>query len=430
MNNHRIAVIGQGYVGLPLALEFAKHFPVYGFDINTDRVKELNSGKDRTLEADLTLLSEVINEAQNSDFSKGYIASASLDTIKDANIYIVTVPTPIDKFNAPDLGPLLGATKMLAEILKKGDIVIYESTVYPGCTEEDCVPLLENISGLKYNEDFYVGYSPERINPGDKINTLTTIKKVTSGSTPEIAEIVDTLYKKIITAGTHKAANIKVAEASKAIENAQRDINISFVNELALIFDRVGIDTNDVLEAAGTKFNFLKYKPGLVGGHCISVDPYYLAHKASQLGYHPQVILSGRRVNNSMAEFIASKVVKLMIKKGISISNANVLILGITFKENCPDVRNTKVVDVYKELEEYGLHVDMYDPWADRDEVKQKYKISMLENIDYNKKYDTIVLAVSHDEFLTLDLNSLRKETSVVFDIKAKLDRDIVDARL
>ncbi|MCL1680867.1 nucleotide sugar dehydrogenase [Elizabethkingia miricola] len=430
MNNHRIAVIGQGYVGLPLALEFAKHFPVYGFDINTDRVKELNSGKDHTLEADLTLLSEVINEAQNSDFSKGYIASASLDTIKDANIYIVTVPTPIDKFNAPDLGPLLSATKMLAEILKKGDIVIYESTVYPGCTEEDCVPVLENISGLKYNEDFFVGYSPERINPGDKVNTLTTIKKVTSGSTPEIAEIVDTLYKKIIKAGTHKAANIKVAEASKAIENAQRDINISFVNELALIFDRVGIDTNDVLEAAGTKFNFLKYKPGLVGGHCISVDPYYLAHKASQLGYHPQVILSGRRVNNSMAEFIASKVVKLMIKKEISISNANVLILGITFKENCPDVRNTKVVDVYKELEEYGLHVDMYDPWADRNEVEQKYKINMLENIDYNKKYDTIVLAVSHDEFLTLDLNSLRKETSVVFDIKAKLDRDIVDARL
>ncbi|AJW65069.1 UDP-N-acetyl-D-glucosamine 6-dehydrogenase [Elizabethkingia miricola] len=430
MNNHRIAVIGQGYVGLPLALEFAKHFPVYGFDINIDRVKELNSGKDHTLEADLTLLSKVINEAQNSDFSKGYIASASLDTIKDANIYIVTVPTPIDKFNAPDLGPLLSATKMLAEILKKGDIVIYESTVYPGCTEEDCVPVLENISGLKYNEDFFVGYSPERINPGDKVNTLTTIKKVTSGSTPEIAEIVDTLYKKIIKAGTHKAANIKVAEASKAIENAQRDINISFVNELALIFDRVGIDTNDVLEAAGTKFNFLKYKPGLVGGHCISVDPYYLAHKASQLGYHPQVILSGRRVNNSMAEFIASKVVKLMIKKEISISNANVLILGITFKENCPDVRNTKVVDVYKELEEYGLHVDMYDPWADRDEVEQKYKINMLENIDYNKKYDTIVLAVSHDEFLTLDLNSLRKETSVVFDIKAKLDRDIVDARL
>ncbi|MCT4173404.1 nucleotide sugar dehydrogenase [Elizabethkingia anophelis] len=430
MNNHRIAVIGQGYVGLPLALEFAKYFPVYGFDINTKRVQELNSGKDHTLEADLTLLSKVINEANTSGFSKGYIASDSLNTIKDANVYIVTVPTPIDKFNAPDLRPLLDATKMLAEILKKGDIVIYESTVYPGCTEEDCVPVLERISGLKFNEDFFVGYSPERIVPGDKVNTLTTIKKVTSGSTPEIAETIDNLYKKIIKAGTHKAANIKVAEASKAIENAQRDINISFVNELALIFDRVGIDTNDVLEAAGTKFNFLKYKPGLVGGHCISVDPYYLAHKASQLGYHPQVILSGRRVNNSMAEFIASKVLKLMIKKDISISNADVLILGVTFKENCPDVRNTKVVDVYRELKEYGLHVDMYDPWVDRAEVKQKYKINMLDSISYDKKYDAIVLAVSHDEFLTLDLNKLRKESSVVFDIKARLDREIVDARL
>ncbi|MCT3758537.1 nucleotide sugar dehydrogenase [Elizabethkingia anophelis] len=430
MNNHRIAVIGQGYVGLPLALEFAKYFPVYGFDINTKRVQELNSGKDHTLEADLTLLSKVINEANTSGFSKGYIASGSLNTIKDANVYIVTVPTPIDKFNAPDLRPLLDATKMLAEILKKGDIVIYESTVYPGCTEEDCVPVLEKISGLKFNEDFFVGYSPERIVPGDKVNTLTTIKKVTSGSTPEIAETIDNLYKKIIKAGTHKAANIKVAEASKAIENAQRDINISFVNELALIFDRVGIDTNDVLEAAGTKFNFLKYKPGLVGGHCISVDPYYLAHKASQLGYHPQVILSGRRVNNSMAEFIASKVLKLMIKKDISISNADVLILGVTFKENCPDVRNTKVVDVYRELKEYGLHVDMYDPWVDRAEVKQKYKINMLDSISYDKKYDAIVLAVSHDQFLTLDLNKLRKESSVVFDIKARLDREIVDARL
>ncbi|WP_336664141.1 nucleotide sugar dehydrogenase [Elizabethkingia meningoseptica] len=430
MNNHRIAVIGQGYVGLPLAMEFAKHFPVYGFDINKDRVKELNSGKDHTLEANLKLLSEVINEAQNSDFSKGYIASASLDTIKDANIYIVTVPTPIDKFNAPDLGPLLSATKMLAEILKKDDIVIYESTVYPGCTEEDCVPILENISGLKYNEDFYVGYSPERIVPGDKVNTLTTIKKVTSGSTPEIAEIVDKLYKKIIKAGTHKAANIKVAEASKAIENAQRDINISFVNELALIFDRVGIDTNDVLEAAGTKFNFLKYKPGLVGGHCISVDPYYLAHKASQLGYHPQVILSGRRVNNSMAEFIASKVVKLMIKKDISINNADVLILGVTFKENCPDVRNTKVVDVYGELKEYGLNVDIYDPWANFNEVKQEYSIPILNNLINDKEYDVIILAVSHDEFLTLDLKKIKKEISVIFDIKAFLDRNIVDERL
>ncbi|MDE5451070.1 nucleotide sugar dehydrogenase, partial [Elizabethkingia meningoseptica] len=347
-----------------------------------------------------------------------------------ANIYIVTVPTPIDRFNTPDLAPLLKATQMIGEILEKGDIVIYESTVYPGCTEEDCVPVLEKISGLKFNEDFYVGYSPERIVPGDKVNTLTTIKKVTSGSTPEIADIIDALYQKIITAGTHKAPNIKVAEASKAIENAQRDINISFVNELALIFDRIGIDTNDVLEAAGTKFNFLKYKPGLVGGHCISVDPYYLAHKANQLGYHPQVILSGRRVNNSMAEFIASKILKLMIKKEISVSNANALILGITFKENCPDVRNTKVVDVYRELKEYGLDVDIYDPWVDAKEVNQKYKINMLENIAYDKKYDAIILAVSHNEFLTLDLNNLRKETAVVFDIKARLDRELVDARL
>ncbi|MDE5438846.1 nucleotide sugar dehydrogenase [Elizabethkingia meningoseptica] len=430
MNNHRIAVIGQGYVGLPLALEFARHHPVYGFDINANRVQELNSGKDHTLEADLTLLSEVIKEAKDSGFTKGYKASCSLEDIKNANIYIVTVPTPIDRFNTPDLAPLLKATQMIGEILEKGDIVIYESTVYPGCTEEDCVPVLEKISGLKFNEDFYVGYSPERIVPGDKVNTLTTIKKVTSGSTPEIADIIDTLYQKIITAGTHKAPNIKVAEASKAIENAQRDINISFVNELALIFDRIGIDTNDVLEAAGTKFNFLKYKPGLVGGHCISVDPYYLAHKANQLGYHPQVILSGRRVNNSMAEFIASKILKLMIKKEISVSNANALILGITFKENCPDVRNTKVVDVYRELKEYGLDVDIYDPWVDAKEVNQKYKINMLENIAYDKKYDAIILAVSHNEFLTLDLNSLRKETAVVFDIKARLDRELVDARL
>jgi len=429
MNLHKIAVIGQGYVGLPLALEFARHFPVYGFDININRVQELNTGKDHTQEADLMLLSKVINEAQVSGFSKGYIASASLDTIKDANVYIVTVPTPIDKFNAPDLGPLLGATKMLAEILKKGDIVIYESTVYPGCTEEDCVPVLEKISGLKYNEDFFVGYSPERIVPGDKVNTLTTIKKVTSGSTPEIAEIIDVLYKKIIKAGTHKASNIKVAEASKAIENAQRDVNISFVNELALIFDRIGIDTNDVLEAASTKFNFLKYKPGLVGGHCISVDPYYLAHKATQLGYHPNVILSGRRVNDSVAEFIASKVIKLMISKNISVNNANALILGITFKENCPDVRNTKVVDVYSELKDYGVNVDIYDPWANVDEVKEEYNVTVLSELS-EKKYDSIIVAVAHDKFLDLDLKKIQNEVSVVFDIKACLDRNLVDARL
>jgi len=325
----------------------------------------------------------------------------------------------------------------LGKVLKKGDIVIYESTVYPGCTEEDCVPVLEKHSGLTLNTDFYVGYSPERINPGDKVNTLTTIKKVTSGSTPEIAEEIDQLYKTIITAGTHKAPNIKVAEASKAIENAQRDVNISFVNELALIFDRIGIDTNDVLEAAGTKFNFLKYKPGLVGGHCISVDPYYLAHKATQLGYYPDVILSGRRVNDSVAAFIASKVVKLMIKKGTVVQGAKALILGVTFKENCPDIRNTKVIDVYRELEEYGVNVDIYDPWANSDEVHHEYNLKLESDIEHIRTfahsqngYDAIIVAVAHNEFLTLDINKLKNDQAVVFDIKACLDRDLVDARL
>lgn len=426
----KIAVIGQGYVGLPLAIEFAQYFPVLGFDINQERVEELNSGKDRTLEADLEKLNHGLKQAAESDFSVGYKASNSLEELAEAQIYIVTVPTPIDRYNAPDLTPLLKASEMLGKVLKHGDIVIYESTVYPGCTEEDCVPILEKYSGLTFNKEFFVGYSPERIVPGDKVNTLTTIKKVTSGSTPEIAEEVDQLYKTIIKAGTHKAANIKVAEASKAIENAQRDVNISFVNELALIFDRIGIDTNDVLEAAGTKFNFLKYKPGLVGGHCISVDPYYLAHKATQLGYHPDVILSGRRVNDSVAEFIASKVVKLMIKKGISVSGAKALILGVTFKENCPDVRNTKVVDVYRELHEYGVDVDIYDPWAEATEVAREYGVDILNEINAENQYDAIVVAVSHNEFLTLDLKSLKKDNSVVFDLKACLDRSLVDARL
>lgn len=426
----RIAVIGQGYVGLPLAIEFSQHFPVIGFDINQDRVKELNSGDDRTLEADLTKLKAGIQLAIDTDFSKGYKASATLTDLEPAQIYIVTVPTPIDRFNAPDLRPLMQASQMVGSVIRKGDIIIFESTVYPGCTEEECVPVLENSSGLKFNKDFFVGYSPERIVPGDKVNTLTTIKKVTSGSTPSIAEEIDQLYRTIIKAGTYKASNIKVAEASKAIENAQRDVNISFVNELALIFDRVGIDTNDVLEAAGTKFNFLKYKPGLVGGHCISVDPYYLAHKATQLGYHPNVILSGRRVNDSVAEFIASKVVKLMIKKDISVSTANVLILGITFKENCPDVRNTKVVDVYNELKEYGVSVDIYDPWVDAEEVKKEYAVEVLSSLGSDKKYDAVILAVSHNEFLRLDLQTLKKEKAVVFDIKACLDRTLVDARL
>lgn len=426
----KIAVIGQGYVGLPLAIEFSQHFPVLGFDINEERVLELNSGKDRTLEADLDKLNSGIQLANESKFERGYKASCSLDELKTAQIYIVTVPTPIDRYNAPDLTPLLKASEMLGKVIKKGDIVIYESTVYPGCTEEDCVPILEKFSGLKFNVDFFVGYSPERIVPGDKVNTLTTIKKVTSGSTPDSAEEIDQLYKTIITAGTHKAPNIKVAEASKAIENAQRDVNISFVNELALIFDRVGIDTNDVLEAAGTKFNFLKYRPGLVGGHCISVDPYYLAHKAVQLGYHPNVILSGRRVNDSVAEFIASKVVKLMIKKEISVSGSRALILGVTFKENCPDVRNTKVVEVYRALKEYGVDVDLYDPWADAEEVKHEYGVDILSTLGVAKKYDAVILAVSHDEFLAMDFASIKNEKSVVFDIKACLDRDLVDARL
>lgn len=425
----KIAVIGQGYVGLPLAIEFSQHFPVLGFDINRERVEELNLGQDRTLEADLEKLNHGIETAKTTNFTKGYKASCDLEELSQAQIYIVTVPTPIDRFNAPDLSPLVKASQMLGKLLKKGDIVIYESTVYPGCTEEECVPLLEKHSGLVFNRDFFVGYSPERIVPGDKINTLTTIVKVTSGSTPEIAEEIDQLYKTIIMAGTHKAANIKVAEASKAIENAQRDVNISFVNELALIFDRVGIDTNDVLEAAGTKFNFLKYKPGLVGGHCISVDPYYLAHKAVQLGYHPNVILSGRRVNDSVAEFIASKVIKLMIKKQKTIDYSNALILGVTFKENCPDVRNTKVVDVYKELKEYGVDVDIYDPWANPDEVMHEYGVNIL-NASPDKTYDAIIVAVAHEEFLALDINKLKNDQAVVYDIKACLDRNLVDARL
>jgi len=430
MKKYKIVVIGQGYVGLPLSLEFANHYPVLGFDINTQRVNELNEGHDSTLEADIEKLNNRLKKYSETNGSIGYKATSQLSDITDSNIYIVTVPTPIDKYNAPDLGPLISASKMLGGIIKKGDIVIYESTVFPGCTEEECVPVLEKYSDLKYNEDFFVGYSPERINPGDKINTLTSVKKVTSGSTDEIAEEVDNLYKKIITAGTHKASSLKVAEASKAIENAQRDVNISFVNELALIFDRIGIDTNDVLEAAGTKYNFLKYKPGLVGGHCISVDPYYLAHKAEQLGYHPDVILSGRRVNDSIAKFIASKVVKLLIAKGGIIKDSETLILGVTFKENCPDVRNTKVIDIYSELKDYGINVDIYDPWASKEEVKHEYGIDILGTLVEGKKYDSVIIAVSHNEFIKMDLEQVKKENAIVFDTKACLDRDLVDARL
>jgi UDP-N-acetyl-D-galactosamine dehydrogenase len=421
LENCKIAVIGLGYVGLPLAVEFGKKFPTVGFDINLHRVNDLNKGIDQTNEVELEELNEVLN---NSLFS----LSHDIENIKDCNIYIVTVPTPIDKFKAPDLTPLLKASKMIGEILKKGDIVIYESTVYPGCTEEDCVPVLEQYSGLQYNKDFYCGYSPERINPGDKINTLTKIKKVTSGSTPEVANLVNDLYSSIITAGTHKAPTIKVAEASKAIENAQRDVNISFVNELALIFDKMGIDSNDVLEAAGTKWNFLQYKPGLVGGHCIGVDPYYLAHKATQLGYYPEVILSGRKVNDNMGIFVANKVVKLMINEGINIKGANVLILGVTFKENCPDIRNTKIVDIYNELRSFGINVDVYDPNANHLDVSQELGIVLIENLS---KYDAIILAVNHNLFSKIDYELLKSTPKcIIFDIKGFLPKSISTNRL
>lgn len=428
VENAKIAVIGLGYVGLPLAIEFGKKYDVLGFDINEERVNELSEGKDRTQEANIEDLNKVM-QAQ----TKGAIGlhfSYDKDSLRDYNTFIVTVPTPIDQFKAPDLRPLIKASEMLGAVLKAGDLVIYESTVYPGCTEEDCVPVLERVSGLKFNKDFFAGYSPERINPGDKINTLTKIKKVTSGSTPEIASRVDDLYRSIIEAGTHKAPSIKVAEASKAIENAQRDVNISFVNELSLIFDRIGIDTNDVIEAAGTKWNFLKYKPGLVGGHCIGVDPYYLAHKAEALGYHPQVILSGRRVNDNMGPFVANKVVKLMIEKDHKIKGSRALIMGVTFKENCPDVRNTRVVDIFHELIQFGLNVDVYDPWADAEEVKHEYGIGILNNLDSDVVYDAIIVAVAHNEFLSFDYQKYKRNNAVIFDTKACLDRALVDGRL
>ena len=415
----KIAVIGQGYVGLPLAIEFGKKYPTIGFDVNEGRIDELKKGFDHTNEAS----PEQLSSAKQLTFS------ANINDISTCNIYIVTVPTPIDEFKIPDLNPLRGASTMLGKILKKGDTVIYESTVYPGCTEEVCVPLLEQASELVFNTDFYCGYSPERIVPGDKVNTLITIKKVTSGSTTEIAIFIDDLYNSIITAGTFKAASIKVAEASKAIENAQRDVNISFVNELALIFDRMDIDTQDVLDAAGTKWNFLKYKPGLVGGHCISVDPYYLAYKAENLGYHPEVILSGRRVNDNMSSFVANKMIKMLIKAGKQIMGSKILILGVTFKENCPDIRNSKVADVYHELKEFGLEVDAYDYEADPEEVKQEYGIHLLGQI--KDKYDGILLAVSHTKFSTINIETLKKDfNSVVYDLKGFLPRNQVDSRL
>jgi len=429
--NDKIAIIGLGYVGLPLAVEFAKQYEVVGFDINTERVEELKQGIDKTLEITAEQLSAVLskNTKALANDNIGFLPSPDVKDIALATIYIITVPTPIDKHKKPDLSYLISASKMIATVLKKDDIVIYESTVYPGCTEEDCVPVLEQYSGLKYNKDFFCGYSPERINPGDKINTISTIKKVTSGSNPAIARKVDKLYKSIITAGTHLAPSIKVAEASKAIENAQRDVNISFVNELALIFDRMNIDTNDVLAAASTKWNFLPFKPGLVGGHCISVDPYYLAHKAESLGYHPAVILSGRRVNDEMGIFVATKVIKLMIGKGIPIKNSNILILGITFKENCPDIRNTKVIDIYKELITYGVNVDVNDPWANKNDVMDEYAIELTETLNL-QQYQAIILTVAHKEYSHLKIDELNINNVVVFDTKAVLDKEIVDSRL
>jgi UDP-N-acetyl-D-glucosamine/UDP-N-acetyl-D-galactosamine dehydrogenase len=413
-----IAVIGLGYVGLPLAVEFGKKFNTIGFDINEERIKELKNGYDRTLEVDEANLKSAHQLSFASDFND----------LKASNFFIVTVPTPIDKNRRPDLTPLKKASETVGKALKKGDIVVYESTVYPGCTEEDCVPILEKFSGLKYNVDFFCGYSPERINPGDKVHTVTKIRKITSGSTSEIAEIVDQTYLSIIEAGTYKAPSIKVAEAAKVIENCQRDINIAFVNELALIFERMNIDTVQVLEAAGTKWNFLPFRPGLVGGHCIGVDPYYLTYKAEELGYHPEVILSGRRINDNMGAWVANKVVKLLIHKGHTVNKSKVLVLGITFKENCPDIRNSKVIDIIQELKEFGTQVDIYDPWADNEEVKHEYGVELVKSLD--QSYDAVVLAVAHDEFEKLDLSKISHGTSVLFDVKAKLSKDIIDARL
>ena len=415
-----IAIIGLGYVGLPLAVEFGKKYPVVGFDVNKDRVRQLKEGYDHTLE----IQPEQIAESTHVSFTY------EIDALRSCNVFIVTVPTPIDSFKKPDLSFLMKASAMVGKQLKKSDVVIYESTVYPGCTEEDCVPVLEKHSKLIYNQDFFCGYSPERINPGDKERTLTKILKITSGSTPEVASFVDQLYGSIIEAGTYRAPSIKVAEAAKAIENAQRDINISFVNELALMFDRMGIDTNDVLDAAGTKWNFLKFKPGLVGGHCIGVDPYYLVHKSQSLGYHPQVIASGRLVNDSMGGFVAKKILKRLIANGLQIQLSRVLILGITFKENCPDIRNTKVVDIYYELTDFGISVDVYDPWADAEDVRDKYNISLLADLD-TRTYDGIILAVAHQQFLRLDISGLKKDDkSILFDIKSIIDRSLVDIRL
>ena len=422
----KIAVIGLGYVGLPLARLFATKYPTLGFDINKKRISELNSGHDSTLEVEDEVLQAVLMN-QFLD-KKGLCCTDDLEVLKDCNVYIVTVPTPVDKNNRPDLTPLYKASETVGSVLKKGDIVIYESTVYPGVTEEECVPVLERVSGLQFNVDFFAGYSPERINPGDKEHTVDKILKVTAGSTPEIGLVVDELYKSVITAGTHLAPCIKVAEAAKVIENSQRDINIAFVNELAKIFNLMDIDTHAVLEAAGTKWNFLPFKPGLVGGHCIGVDPYYLAQRAQEFGYHPEIILAGRRLNDSMGEYVASQVVKLMIKKGIAIKGASLLMLGITFKENCPDVRNTKIVDVVKALKDYGIQVTIFDPMANPDEVKHEYNLTTTAILPV-EKFDTVVLGVAHKAFLEMNLSSLQNANSILYDVKGVIGNE-VDGKL
>lgn len=431
----KIAVIGLGYVGLPLAVEFAKKRPVIGFEISKARIKELNEGHDPTLEVeDKDLQSVLVKEHHN--IKKGLYLTDSLMFIQDCEIYIVAVPTPTDKNNRPDLTPLIKASETVGKVISKDDIVIYESTVYPGATEEDCIPVVEEVSGLKYNEEFFAGYSPERINPGDKVHTLTTITKVTSGSNPEIGKEVNELYQEIIKAGTHLASSIKVAEAAKVIENSQRDINIAFVNELSKIFNLMNIDTLEVLEAAGTKWNFLPFRPGLVGGHCIGIDPYYLAQKAQEVGYHPEIILAGRRLNDSMGAYVASEVVKLMLKAGKPVKNTKALMLGITFKENCPDIRNTRAIDIYSELKSYGMEVDVFDPWANPEEVKHEYGIDILTQypvpcpLSLVPQYGAIILAVAHNEFMEIDLEKHKNNDAVIFDVKGILPKKIVDKRL
>lgn len=423
MQDIKIAVIGLGYVGLPLARLFSTKFETIGFDMNQSRVDALNNGHDATLEVSDELLQDAIN-------NHGFRCSTNIEDIKHCNFYVVAVPTPVDENNRPDLRPLWGASETIGKVISKGDIVVYESTVYPGVTEEECLPVVEKVSGLKFNVDFYAGYSPERINPGDKEHTVEKIKKVTSGSTPEIADIVDGVYNSVLINGTHKAPSIKVAEASKIIENSQRDVNIAFMNELAKIFNAMGIDTKDVIEAAASKWNFIKLSPGLVGGHCISVDPYYLIQKAQVYGVLPRVMSSARRLNDGMGEYVANQVIKLMNKKGVMVKDANVLLLGITFKENCPDIRNTKVIDIYSTLSEYTNNITVYDPWANKAEVKHEYQVDITNTLPQGNKYDAIILAVSHNEFLNIDIKTLLNDNGVVYDVKGVLDRNIIDGRL